>query len=742
MHSSQAQSCRISGQVLNAVDSSAIAFAHLKLSQGLGTLSSEMGRFQVSFKNPRPEDSLQFSHISFQTKSVPLAEICRRGNLKVFLNEADITLQTLPVLSISAYDLVRQAVEKIPENYENQHKQGIFYRLHTLSDERSIHLSEVLMDQYHGGYQKKKNLRKLDVLRVRSLVDERGSHGLELGMQPSGIAELDLLANVSDCPFLSKGEKEYEYEIEGQRKFQGREVLVISFDQKKDLRKAGYKGEIFIDQQSKAIHYIKYAISPRGLTYAKYGDAATRTMLAMLGLKIRIRSDENELYYQVFGDKWALQSANLQTHLDISSGIDKFDLPINAKVWMVVCELDTSLSRSDFQAFESKLGNQILESLDSEDSWNQNYWDSVNIIISEIDFEELAQQIINRNQEYELRDEIWKRQKGWPKDEVARIDSILSFYHKKGQFNGTALVDVKGKWTFQKNFAEENIPLSTRQSIFRIGSVSKTFTSFAILKLMDEGRLDLNDTLGKFFPDYAHPQLKIKQLLSHSSGLDNYTDKPDFYLNWEKEDWSLEDLMRDFMQDDLLFKPGNQFKYSNSGFVILALVIEKLSGQSYTEYIQQNILGPLGMTSTFIGNEILDQQRSIEGQVWGKTEKTYNLDLVLGAGGLASTVDDLLKWSYALDEGWLISEEYYKRMWKPWAEYRDWNSYYGLGWMINRGLFEVSERNPVNFHPGTDHAFYSMFLKQPSKGITIVLMSHCGEFPRMDISDLILQELN
>ena len=113
-----------------------------------------------------------------------------------------------------------------------------------------------------------------------------------------------------------------------------------------------------------------------------------------------------------------------------------------------------------------------------------------------------------------------------------------------------------------------------------------------------------------------------------------------------------------------------------------------------------------------------------------------------GAGGIVSTTEDLYKWSQALETDKLLPKEKLKQAFIPRAEYIGWDGDYGYGWMLDNYMFKASKKHEIRYHPGTDFGFYSMFLKQPDEGITIVLLSNTGDFPRFEIADLILNELN
>jgi CubicO group peptidase (beta-lactamase class C family) len=173
----------------------------------------------------------------------------------------------------------------------------------------------------------------------------------------------------------------------------------------------------------------------------------------------------------------------------------------------------------------------------------------------------------------------------------------------------------------------------------------------------------------------------------------------------------------------------------------LSLIAEKIIGKDYGEILSQYIFKPLNMKDTYYG-EIKDRENLVTAFLYGKPEPIYDAQNVGGAGGITSTASDLLKWSSALDNEQLLSKSKIEYILSQKAEYNDWDAYYGYGWMIDRYMFSASKKHKINYHPGTDFGFYSMFVKQPDLGITIILLNNTGEFPRFEITELILNELN
>jgi CubicO group peptidase (beta-lactamase class C family) len=230
--------------------------------------------------------------------------------------------------------------------------------------------------------------------------------------------------------------------------------------------------------------------------------------------------------------------------------------------------------------------------------------------------------------------------------------------------------------------------------------------------------------------------VSLEQCLTHTSGVPSYTNSTESLAAMMKKVYSLDSLIILFGSDSLEFELGARFEYSNSGYLILARIAELIEDKTFEELVREKLFRPAGMASSSLGSA------SAVGYLYGKPEPFYPIENILGAGGITTTASDLVLWSEALDDNKVLAFELKAKMWTPYAEYKDWESDYGLGWMIDGFQFKASKKHNIVHHPDTDMGFYSMFVKQPDSEITIILLSNHGHFPRFDITDIILNELN
>lgn len=313
-------------------------------------------------------------------------------------------------------------------------------------------------------------------------------------------------------------------------------------------------------------------------------------------------------------------------------------------------------------------------------------------------------------------------------NEFARIDNFLSQLQQKG-FNGAVLV-ADGDSVFKKGYGfsdKENQTRSTPQTVFDIGSVTKQFTGAAILKLEMQGKLSVADPITKYFDNVPADKqsITIHQLLTHSAG---FTQS----LGDDYAPLTREDFITKALQSELLFTPGSRYEYSNVGYSLLAAIIEKSSGMTYEQYLNENLFKLAGMNQTGYKlpnwNET-DIAAGYNGDMrWGKpNEKPWGASgpywNLLGNGGIVSTVEDLYKWHLALLWDKILDgtakEKYYKRYIEegPGA-----GSYYGYGWAI----FPTPRNTWLITHNGGNGIFFCDFLRYLDEDVNIIIL--CNTF--------------
>jgi len=730
-----AQNIIVEGTIRDSERKDILPFTNIYLQQNyLGTISNEKGEFKITIPSDQKNDTLIISYIGYHSQKISITSIS--SPLEVFLVENQMTLNEVVVTGYTANSIINKAIAKIPQNYYHKpYKSKGFYRVSSQKDNNYIHLSEAVFEIYQSKVDNLKRQFKLE--KMRAIKDEKASKGIELGLKPNGIYEFDIVNNLDEIGLLNKkGLKLHTFKIDGTEFLNDRETYKITFDQK-TIKKAGYKGYMLIDKESFAFVYFDFQLSPEGIAYHKFGDASTRTLMKIVGMNIDMSRNNYQILYKKFGKKYYLNNIGNDATLTFKSNREHYNFKTDTRVDYLITKIETKDIRS-FTKKETLGQGKLIEEQNS--IYDANFWKNYNIMLPTSDFNEIALQIEANNKANDIKIEIEEQLYKLPKDKSIRIDSILSFYNNKNLFNGTVLITSEGKTILQKAY-NNTLTNNKLYSQFRIGSLSKTFTSMIIAQLEDEDKLNYGDSISKYLPNYINGNVTIHQLLSHQSGIPDFLANADYLNQIFTTAYTLEELVNQFCSDTIEFQSGTKFEYSNSNFLILSLIAEKILNKNYSDILNQNIFQPLHMSDTYFGKS-MDSTKLVTGFMYGKPEPKYYIQNVGGAGGITSTTGDLLKWSNALDVSQLISTSKIEQLIEPKTEYNDWDAYYGYGWMIDRYMFRSSKRHKIYYHPGTDFGFYSMFVKQPDNGITIILLNNTGEFPRFEIAELILDQLN
>lgn len=298
------------------------------------------------------------------------------------------------------------------------------------------------------------------------------------------------------------------------------------------------------------------------------------------------------------------------------------------------------------------------------------------------------------------------------------------------------LVARDGKVLFSHGYGyadrEKEIP-ATPETRFRIGSVTKQFTAAAVLHLQQEGKLSINDSLAKYFPGYpGGDRITLRHLLTHTSGLHNYTAHPDFMARVTKP-IAPADLVAWFQDDPPDFPPGDQFSYCNTGYVLLGQIVEKVSGQSLGDYMQKEFFGPLGMHDTGVWLNAMPPDHAAKGYSFVESASAGNkiqpatdwdMSWAGGAGELYSTVGDLWKWTEGLHGGIVLAPEGLRDMVTPVSVPKKDTLMLRYGMGLYRSVIGGL---PAIGHNGGLNGFLSEVMWFPDQKVTVVALTN--EFP-------------
>ena len=305
---------------------------------------------------------------------------------------------------------------------------------------------------------------------------------------------------------------------------------------------------------------------------------------------------------------------------------------------------------------------------------------------------------------------------------MARIDALLNEYAAQDRLNGAVLIARGDEVLYSKGFGmahmEWEVP-NTPDTRFRIGSITKQFTAALVLQLVEEGKVELQGKLVDYVPDYPAEhgkQVTIHQLLNHTSGIVSYTGREEFWKK-SRDPYTTKEFLEEFTVEELEFEPGTKWNYNNSGYYILGVVIENVTGMPYDKALRERLLDPLGLENT--GYEHFHKvikNRATGYQEWGigyRRAGYIDTGIPYAAGMLYSTVSDMHKWTRALHAGKPFkSKETMEKMVTPYMQN------YGYGIMINEQTFGEESVEAIS-HAGGVHGFAATLSYFPERELTV-----------------------
>lgn len=325
-----------------------------------------------------------------------------------------------------------------------------------------------------------------------------------------------------------------------------------------------------------------------------------------------------------------------------------------------------------------------------------------------------------------------------------RIDEIVLNLHKKSGFNGNVLVAKNGKIIYERaigwadHLHRDSLKIN---SVFELASVSKPFTSTAIMMLVEDGKLKLNQNVKEFYPDFPYDSITVELLLTHKSGMMNYVYFVDDLWKAQKKDErpgiTNQDVMKLIAEHkpNPYSKPNTRFHYNNSNFMVLAAIIEKVSGQKYSQFMSENIFKPLGMKNTAVYSKAEFDKIPVDvvghDRNWRRSVAQNFLDGPVGDKGIYSTIHDLYLFDRAMRKAKLLKTETMDSVYAAHNVMQKGHFNYGYGWRT----FE-NGKNKVVYHTGWWHGFRNIYLRQVNKDITIILLTNLTNGSLLKLDEL------
>ena len=328
-----------------------------------------------------------------------------------------------------------------------------------------------------------------------------------------------------------------------------------------------------------------------------------------------------------------------------------------------------------------------------------------------------------------------------PRDVIARAtDSLANAALKSGPVAALSIAVVRGRDTVvMKGYGladmENDVP-ATAQTVFRIGSVTKQFTSAAIMRLVEQGKVSLDDDVTKYVPNapVQGQKVLVRHLLNHTSGIPSYTDVGPAFGRRMRLDLSPDSLLAIVRTDSLQFEPGSHFYYNNTGYYLLGMIIEKVTGRKYGEYLNETFFTPHGLSSTMycsVSPIIKRRAQGYERGPNGLVNASYiSMELPYAAGSLCSTVGDLVAWTRLLHSGKIVSAPSFQAMTTPVKLPVPRPMAYGFGLVSDT----LGSHRRIQ-HGGGINGFISSLAHYPNDSLTIVVLANTAPAPSDQLAD-------
>ena len=725
----------ISGKIIGSISTEPIPYANILIKDShSGTVSNEDGEFEISVAKPKDDITLVISVIGYKTVEIHLSEDTYYPKLIVQLEENVVELKEVVISYLSA----NQIFDNFHKNYSTNYYQEsallkAFYHSALSENDECKHLLEATINVREFS-KKKHRAFEVEITQRRKSNDYRIERWGEKNNYLFDAIASNPMLELSD--FLDKkNQKYYDLERLPNTTYNSESVYVVQFTPKKNTTKPLYKAIAYFNSNDFALIKAEYEFN---------NDEHKIKNQSLKDKTYHIPFILGSVQYQKIDEYYILK------YLGYNNGWTVINNISNDTIVKDILKDEILFSETQYD-YSKPLTNPLTKWGDiykKPFGYDAEYWNNqVKIPPSQL-FEKAIEDLEKRQPieiQYFNNSANTIDFQNFNNSPSGRIDSILTVYNLTKLFNGVALVTSNGKIIHHKAYGYQNIQdsiLLDTSTVFDIGSITKQFTTAIILKLRAEGKLNLENKIGKYLPNYRYAdKITIHQLLAHRSGIPTYDYQEKLNdSKWFNTKLSTNEMVDTFCSDDLEFEPDTQMEYSNSNFIILTAIIEEIEGKDYYSVLDEFILKPLNMNTTYspvslpaknvAKGYILDGNNYLIEPKWEKSNSK-------GSGGTYSTSTDLLKWLNATNSSELLEAKDGELIKSPISYYEYYDSDFGYSWGINRNMFEVS--NPTYFYGGTSLGFFSMITTVPEKGINIILLSNTGDFPRIELTNEILK---
>ena len=727
----------IQGVIQNKADSIPIAFANILVEGSQrGTISNQEGGFEINASNEEESITLVVSVLGYKTQRYNINNKEFNNLISIRLEESYEELSEVVVKYLSANEIVTNFRANYTKNYDqNSLLLKAFYHS-TFSENGDIkHMVDATVN-VREFIKKKQRAFEVEVTQYRKSNDYRIERWNEKNNYLYDLIASNPLLELSG--FLDeKNQKYFQVKRLKNTTINDEVVYVILFEWLGTSKKALYDAKVYINSEDFALIKAEYQFQNdyQKIKNQRLNDRTYHIPFISGSIQYQKTGDYYTQKYLSYNNGWTI--INNVTNDTLSRDILKDEI------------IFTELTQNYNEELENAM-NKWGDIYKKPFPYNAEYWNNqvkipptqlMKKAINDLEkHQKIEVQYFNNSASNILNEEFENSTKG-------RLDSIMSVYHQSNLFNGVALITDGNGVLLHKAYGysdiKNQVTLDT-ETVFDIGSITKQFTTAIILKLMEEGKLQLEDTIGKYLPTYRYASnITIHELLAHRSGIPTF----DYQEKLNDSEWfhtkiETGKMITEFVSGDLEFEPNSQMEYSNSNYLILSAIIEKIEGKNYYEVLNEKIVEPLELTHTFQPDKIEANHIALGYVLNGNTyglEPQWVKSNMKGVGCLYSTASDLLIWLQALNSNKLLDKESIRLMKSPISYYDYYDADFGYSWAINKTLFKTDL--PTYFYGGTSLGFFSMITTIPDKGINIILINNKGGFPRIELTNEIIKEV-
>lgn len=331
------------------------------------------------------------------------------------------------------------------------------------------------------------------------------------------------------------------------------------------------------------------------------------------------------------------------------------------------------------------------------------------------------------------------------KEKEKKLSRLFKRKAKRKRFNGCVLVAQKGQIIYKDALGYSNFKTKeelTINSAFQLSSTSKPFTAVAILLLSEQGKLKLTDSVQKHIPDFPYANITIETLLTHRSGLSNYLyfgedycDKENCYNGNLFDNNSVLEIMKN-NKPRAYSRPNRRFEYCNTNYALLASIVEKASGETFSVFMKENIFDRLGMKNTWVytpSTQAIHKNSTLGHTTRGRVERNKYADCVVGDKGIYSTVEDLFLFDQAMYSDKLLKQETIQQSYIGYSNEKRGIRNYGYGWRLT----EEKGGGKIVYHNGWWHGYNSLFFRRLSDQTTVIILSNRDNKSIYKIEDIL-----